>query len=452
MMTKACVVGLGKLGAPLLAVLAKGGLEVCGLDRNPDAVAMLAAGVAPVAEPGLQQLLCEHAARLRATSDWRDAIAGSEATWLLVPTPSGADGAFRNDHLLEAIEELGRVLKSRPGYHLVIVTSTVMPGSVGGPLRERLEAASGKRVGRDIGLCYNPAFIALGSVVEGLLRPDFVLIGESDPRAGAMLEGLWRRVVGATVPIARMNLVNAELTKLAVNTYVTTKISFANMLGEICDNLAGADVDVVTAALGRDSRIGGKYLRGATGYGGPCFPRDSLAFAAMASRLGSQADLASATHAINERQLDRLAAIVLDRTAAGERVAVLGLAYKPDTPVIEHSQGLLLAAALERAGRRVVVHDPLALDAARPALGPAVEFAASPAATVAAAAAVVVTIPCAEYRAFFAGWAGASPTRFVVDCWRLVDPALNSERLQVLQLGRNAGFAPGGSPIVSAAE
>jgi UDPglucose 6-dehydrogenase len=437
---KASVVGLGKLGAPLLGVLASKGIEVWGIDLIPEVVAKINNGIAPVGEPKLQELLTRHRARVHATSDWRVAVGNSEVTYLLVPTPSAADGSFTNDYVLTAIEAVGQVLKTKPGYHLVVVNSTVMPGSTGGQLKDRLEAVSRKRVGCDIGLCYNPEFIALGSVVDGLLRPDFVLIGESDPRAGAMLERICRIVVGESIPVARMNFVNAELTKIAVNGYVTMKISFANTLGEICDELPGADADVVTAALGQDSRIGRRYLRGATGYGGPCFPRDTIAFTAMAHRVGVETSLAAATHAINERQLERVTKIVAGRTGANDRIAVLGLAYKPDTGVVEHAQGLMLAEALEKIGRRVIVHDPLALDAARSVLGSSVAFAASTADAVGAAEAVVVMVPCAEYKAFFAGWSGGGPTRLVVDCWRLVDADLTSDRLQILQLGRNDTF------------
>ena len=323
--------------------------------------------------------------------------------------------------MLAAIEAVGQVIRTKPGYHLVVVNSTVMPGSTGGPLKDRLEAVSRKRVGCEIGLCYNPEFIALGNVVDGLLHPDFVLIGESDPQAGAMLERICRIVVGDMVPVARMNFVNAELTKIAVNAYVTMKISFANMLGEICDGLRGADAGIVTAALGQDSRIGRRYLQGATGYGGPCFPRDTIAFAAMARKVGVEASLATATHEINERQLQRVIGIVAERTGVNDSIAVLGLAYKPDTGVIEHAQGLMLAAALKKIGRRVTVHDPLALDAARGVLGAGVTFAASAGDAVGTADAVVIMTSCAEYKAFFAGWSGGGRTRLVVDCWRLLD-------------------------------
>ena len=441
-MTAISVVGLGKLGAPLLAVLASSGFDVCGIDLNAQTVEKIDAGVAPVDEPHLQEYLTAHKSRIRATTDWNSAIGGTDVTCILVPTPSGADGAFDNRFVLETVEEVGRVLKSKPGYHLVVINSTVMPGSVGGPIASRLVAASGKRVGRDIGLCYSPEFIALGSVIRDLLNPDFVLVGESDAKAGAMLECLWRQVIGDRVPIARMNFVNAELTKISVNTYVTTKISFANMISEICDKLDGADSDVVTAAIGRDTRIGRKYLRGATAYGGPCFPRDTVAFARMAQQIGVEANLAMATQAINGRQLDRLMAIIDEYADPKGPIAILGLAYKPDTPVMEHAQGLMLAAALANAGRRVIVHDPVALDAATSILGSGFEYAASAADAVAGAETVAVMIPSAEYKAFFSSWNAAAPTRLVIDCWRLL-PGSNTGDVKIIQLGNNPSYVHG---------
>ena len=290
-----------------------------------------------------------------------------------MPTPSGADGAFRNDYVLSVMDEIGRALAKKSGYHLVVVHSTTMPGSVGGPIRERLEHASGRKVGRDLGLCYNPEFIALGDVINGLLHPDFILIGESDKKAGDLLEGIYRKVVGPNANIARMNFVNAELTKISVNTYVTMKISFANMLGEICDRLQGADVSVVADAIGRDTRIGKKYLKPAIGYGGPCFPRDTIAFGRVAHLVGGKADLALATDVINRRQVQRLTETIRDLIPAGV-VAVLGLSYKPHTPVIEESQGIMLAKALADEGFEVVAHDPMALGPAQSVLGATVQL------------------------------------------------------------------------------
>ena len=257
------------MGSPIVAVLAAQGYEVVGLDANRVFVEKINSHIAPVEEPGLQELLTEHRARISATTDWAKAIGRTDMTTIIVPTPSGADGAFRNDYVLSVMDEVGRELARKSGYHLVVVNSTTMPGSVGGPIRQRLERASGRKVGPDLGLCYNPEFIALGDVISGLLHPDFILIGESDKKAGDLLESVYRKVVGSHANVARMNFVNAELTKISVNTYVTMKISFANMLGEICDHLEGADVSVVADAIGRDTRIGKKYLKPAVGYGGP---------------------------------------------------------------------------------------------------------------------------------------------------------------------------------------
>jgi UDPglucose 6-dehydrogenase len=343
------VIGLGKLGAPLAAVLASKGNQVLGIDVNPEAVRLVNEGAAPVEEPGLQDLMSASHDQLSATTEL-GAAADAKVTILLVPTPSDERGAFSNEHVLTAVEDVGRGLRGRDDYHLVVVASTVMPGSCDAEIRPALESASGRRVGETLGLCYSPEFIALGNVIRDMLEPDMVLIGESDARAGDILERLYAEVCENDPPFRRMSLVNAELTKIAVNTYVTMKISYANALADMCERLPGADVEAVTDALGLDTRIGSKYLRGAISYGGPCFPRDNKAFAAFARDLGAEPLLAEATDAVNVAQTDRLARVVQSRLKAGDAVGILGLAYKPDTGVIEESPGVALARLLGDAG------------------------------------------------------------------------------------------------------
>lgn len=304
---------------------------------------------------------------------------------------------------------------------MVNITSTVMPGSTGGEIRAALELASGRIVGQNLGLTYNPEFIALGSVVRDLLHPDMVLIGESDARAGDTLAAAYALTVPAGTPVQRMNWVCAELTKLAVNTFVTTKISYANMLGELCDRPPGADADAVTQALGRDSRIGPKYLKAALGYGGPCFPRDNVALAALARSLGATADIAEATDAINRRQADRVATLVARLAPGRTTIAVLGLGYKPDTAVCDESQGVMIAAALAAAGHTVLVADPLALDNAMAALGAAVTPMAC-AGAAAAAAIVVIATPGDHFASLPA--ASFAGDKTVIDCWRILPPGI----------------------------
>jgi UDPglucose 6-dehydrogenase len=428
------VIGLGKLGSPLAAVLASRGHVVVGVDLNPAAVQALTAGRAPVVEPGLQERLEMAQGRLRATTDFADAIAATDISFVIVPTPSGPDGAFSNRYVIDAVKRIGAALKTTSRYHVVNITSTVMPGSTGGEIRAALEAASGRKVGVDVGLTYNPEFIALGSVVRDLLQPDMVLIGESDPRAGDVLEGAYALTVPEGTPVQRMNWVCAELTKIAVNTYVTTKISYANMIAELCEQLPGADVDVVTRALGRDSRIGAKYLKGALGYGGPCFPRDNVALATLARSLGLRADVAEATDTVNRRQVDRVVRLVARLAPDPATVAVLGLSYKPDTPVVEESQGVMIARALAAAGHAVLIADPVALESASAVLGDTVTPMSTAEAAVAAATVIVVTNPDRS----FAALAPASFTgKAIVDCWRIL-PESVAELADVIHLGRGA--------------
>lgn len=436
------VVGLGKLGSPLAAVLASKGHNVVGVDLNPYFVDKINAGEAPVVEPQLQEMIDANRARLRATSDFGDAIPNTDISFIIVPTPSKPDGAFTNQYVLSAVESIGKALRGKDRYHVVNITSTVMPGSTGGEIRAALEAASGKKVGVDIGLTYNPEFIALGSVVRDLLYPDMLLIGESDPRAGDVLEAVYKKTVMSNPPVQRMNWICAEITKIAVNTYVTTKISYANMLAELCDKLPGADVDVVSAALGKDSRIGSKYIKGALGYGGPCFPRDNRAFSTLARSVGAAAHIAEATDAVNNRQIDRVADLVSGAARPGATVAVLGMSYKPDTPVVEQSQGVMIAKALAERGFKVVAYDPVALSNAMTELQGFALRAASAESAIDDADVVVLTTPSAQYKDIPAERFGRSgERRLVVDCWRLLNREAIGKYADVVTLGYGRGAA-----------
>lgn len=418
---KLSIIGLGKLGAPMAAVMAYKGHTVVGVDINPLYVKAIQEGRAPVNEPHLTEMIAANRGRLTATQSYEEAILATDVTFIIVPTPSGSDGRFSMEFVLQAAEQIGAALRKKQSWHLVVLSSTVMPGSVSGELLPALRKYSGKQCPKDFGLCYNPEFIALGSVVRDMLKPDMILIGESDARSGGILEELYTGVCESNPRIQRMNHVNAELTKLSVNTFVTTKISYANMLAEICETLPEADSDVVTAALGCDTRIGPKYLRGALGYGGPCFPRDNVAFSVLARDNGVPALLAEATDAINKRQVPRLAKLVLSHLPEGGTAGVLGLSYKADTEVIEESQGAAIAQALLAAGARVVVYDPAAMENAKRVLTGDVIFAASAAQCVQQADVLAITTPWAEFQELpLQAFQRTSGHITVLDCWRVL--------------------------------
>jgi UDPglucose 6-dehydrogenase len=323
----------------------------------------------------------------------------------------------------------------------VVITSTVMPGSTGGEIRAALEAHSGRHVGEHLGLCYNPEFIALGSVVRDMLAPDMILIGESDAKAGDVLQRIYDKSCDNKPLMRRMNFVNAELTKIAVNTYVTTKISYANMLADVCDRIPGADVDVVSQAVGSDSRIGTKYLRGAIGYGGPCFPRDNVAFSALARSLGARAELAEATDTLNQYQVERVIGAVQARYSGSGAIGVLGLAYKPDTSVVERSQGVDLVQRLVAEGHDVVAYDPKALGTAQTSISGAFRAAATAEACVREASLVVIMTPWPEFRAIPAEAFARSPRLTVIDCWRLLQQEELGASADIVYLGRGAALS-----------
>jgi len=355
------VVGLGKLGSPMAAVIANSGFNVIGLDLNEDVVTKINNQQAPVNEPRLQEFIESASTNISATTSYQEAISHTDVTFIIVPTPSQDDGLFTNDYVISTIKEIAAEIALKSTYHLIIVSSTVIPGSMDGVITSTLEEYSGRKIGSEhLGLCYNPEFIALGSVIENMLRPDITLIGESDKFAGDLLESIHLKISKNKPEIHRLNFINAEITKISINTYVTTKISYANMLAELCDKLPGADVSEVTNAVGGDSRIGRKYLTGAIGYAGPCFPRDNKAFAALGAKVDVNCDIAIATDAINNRQIDRMFNCLQQVLPAGKTIAVLGLSYKIDTAETDESQGLAICKRLAEANYKLNTYDPKA--------------------------------------------------------------------------------------------
>jgi UDPglucose 6-dehydrogenase len=430
------VIGLGKLGAPLAAAFAARGFRVIGADVDAEKVQAVNRGEEPVREPGLRELIHEGRDLLRATNSVEEAVRDSEATFIVVATPSEPSGGFSLRYVLPCLEAIGKTLRAKPGFHLVVLTSTVMPGSTGGAVREALERASGKTCGQHFGLCYSPEFIALGSVIRDFYFPDFMLIGESDERSGEALTEIYRRICKNTPFVARMNFINAEITKLAVNTYITTKISYANMIARLCEKLPEADANVVTNALGLDTRIGPRYLKGAVSYGGPCFPRDNRALAALAARCGAFADLAEATDKFNRAQVRWLAELVKSHRTANEAVGILGLTYKPDTDVVEEAFGLLLAQELSSGNVPVVVYDPAANVGRAISTCKMARGAGSAQECIASSGVVVLATPWKEFRDVpMEQWVAGGKPRVVIDCWRVLNHLDGVSGLRYVRLG-----------------
>jgi GDP-mannose 6-dehydrogenase len=353
---KLLVWGLGYVGTVTAACLAHSGHEVVGIEPNEAKVETLRSRHSPVREPGLDSLVADAVAdgRLQASSDASGLVRWADASLVCVATPSSAEGRTQLDSLIGVAGEIGRQLADDAGYHVVLIRSTVFPGTVGGVVRETLESSSGLSAGKDFGLAMNPEFLRETTAVNDYYAPPFTVIGALDNRSGAAAEGLYEDV---DAPIFRVALEQAELIKLACNAFHALKVGFANEIGRVCDAI-GMDSREVMDIVCADTKlnISPAYLRPGFAFGGSCLPKDLRALTVHAHRLGVELPILEAVLPSNRLQIDAARAKI--DSLGGRRVAVLGLSFKPHTDDVRESPTIELVRQLWQDGFDVVVHDP----------------------------------------------------------------------------------------------
>lgn len=352
------VIGLGKLGLPLAALLASVGHNVAAFDALEQSRNKLRAGQCLIQEPGLDELLEKSKDNLNIVDTVSAAVALSDVAFVIVPTPSLPSGHFSNAILLNVLEGIGESLRKSGKTYTIDIVSTVMPGSCEGELGAALERTSGQKIGSILGLCYNPEFIALGTVIRDMQYPDMQLLGASSDFHADRVEKILKSITLKESPVRRMNLREAEIVKISVNNFVAAKIAFANMLFQASEKLGGVNIDTVTEAIGLDSRIGGKYLKGGAPFGGPCFPRDTRALSALLNDLSIDGSIPGTIELANDSHTDYLAARIIAEAAANDIIGIAGVSYKPNTHVLDESPSLLLSSRLLDAGRSVICWDP----------------------------------------------------------------------------------------------
>lgn len=437
---KISVIGLGKLGLCTAACFAAKGHTVIGMDKNLSFIDELLHKRCPIDETGLEELLEEAWGNFQVTMDIKEAVLDSNLSLIIVPTPSETDGRFTNRYVEAVLKSIGPILKEKEAFHIVDVVSTVMPGSSDQYFKPLLEQLSGKVCGKDFGLVYNPEFIALGSVIKNFLNPDMVLIGTSDEYSGNVVKELYQTTCESSPYIAVMSLVNAEITKISLNCFVTMKISYVNELASICERVPGADIDEITKAIGADTRVGSKYLKGGLGFGGPCFPRDNIAFQAFAKEMGAEARIGSQVVSINNNVVERIYKLITRNVNSNNKIALLGMSYKPETHIIEESQSVILARKLIGAGYKVSIHDPKALNSVRAILNDRVEYEQNPYECIRDAMGIVILTNWLIYREL--DWIGIDklikPNTILLDSWRnLKKFKFNNIKYISLGLGSN---------------
>jgi UDPglucose 6-dehydrogenase len=368
---KVSVIGVGYVGLCTAVGFASKGYNVVCSDVDAAKVAKINQGIPPFHEPGLPEMLKQTIdnGHLKCLANQTlDAVLETDIAYIAVGTPSKPDGSIDLKYVETVSSDIGKALKQKSNYHVVVVKSTVVPGTAQNTVKPNLENESGKICGDDFGLCMNPEFLRQGSAFQDTFNADRVVVGSYDQKSGDTLEALYREFYDPKVPpIIRTSLATAELIKYASNAMLATKISFINTIANICEKIPGADVKTVAVAMGLDKRIGPLFLDAGLGYGGSCFPKDVKALIACSKAYGYTPELLESVENINHSQ--PLKAVEFCKKTLGnlegKKVAILGLAFKPDTDDMREARVIPIINQLLKEGTIVKAYDPVAINMAK---------------------------------------------------------------------------------------
>jgi UDPglucose 6-dehydrogenase len=355
------VIGSGYVGLVVGACLAETGNNVACVDVDERKIGNLRQNILPIYEPGLEEFVQRNQAaeRLSFTTDIAGAIDGAHVAFIAVGTPPDEDGSADLSYVLGVAEQIGRHMKRE----MVVVTKSTVPVGTAA----KVDKALSRHAAFPYHVCSNPEFLKEGAAIDDFMKPDRVVIGASSDHARSVMAELYSPFVRTGKPIIFMDVPSAEMTKYAANAMLATRISFMNEIANLCER-TGANIDMVRSGIGTDSRIGSAFLFPGPGYGGSCFPKDVKALVRTGEEFGSPLRILDAVEAVNERQKHRLyekLSSCLGGELGGARIAVWGLAFKPNTDDMREAPSLTLIDDLVEAGAVVSAHDPVAISEAR---------------------------------------------------------------------------------------
>ena len=390
------MIGSGYVGLVSGVCFADFGHKVTCVDKDEAKIAALRDGRIPIYEPGLEDLVANNVrdGRLAFTTELAESVAEADAVFIAVGTPSRrGDGHADLSYVFAAAREIAEALR---GFTVVVTKSTVPVGT--GDEVERIIRAT--RPDADVAVASNPEFLREGAAISDFKRPDRIVVGTEDDRARAVMTDVYRPLYLNASPLMFTERRTAELIKYAANAFLAMKITFINEIADLCEKV-GADVQQVARGIGSDNRIGSKFLHAGPGYGGSCFPKDTLALMKTAQDYDSPIRLIETTVAVNDQRKRAMARKViraLDGDVHGKIVAILGLTFKPNTDDMREAPSLSIIQALQDAGALIRAYDPEGMDQARPLL-PGVTFTANPYEAAEGASAVVIVTEWDQFRA-----------------------------------------------------
>lgn len=353
------IIGCGYVGTVTGACFAKLGNNVIIIDRDKEKIDKINQGISPIYEKDLDDILANNKDKIRADASYNFAIKNSDVTFICVGTPLKKNNNIDLSFIETATVAIGRFLKEKDAWHLVIVKSTILPGTSENFILPLLEKHSGKKAGNEFGLAVNPEFLREGIAVKDFLEPDRIVIGFYDDKSRDVLRELYKDF---SCPLVETSLSAAEMIKCASNCFLATKISFANEIGNICKKL-DVDTDDVFKGVGLDHRINPAFFRSGLGFGGSCFSKDVRALITKAREIGENTQILQSVIDVNEKQPVKMIELLEKyMSLEGKKIGVLGLAFKPDTDDIRESRAITVVDTLIKNGAKVVAYDPKAMD------------------------------------------------------------------------------------------
>ena len=448
-MHKISFIGMGYVGLCTAVCFANKGVKTIISTNDPQKIETINKGIPPFYEPQLETLLKKviKNKNLKAVVGRKEAILETDISFITVGTPSNPDGSVNLKFVEQTSKEIGKALKKKKDSHLVVVKSTVPPGTTERLVKTNLEKQSGKTCGKRLLLCFNPEFLREGKAIYDTLNPDYIVIGGYNKKSAEALETLYREFHEEenSPPIIKTNIPTAELIKYANNAFLATKISFINTMANICEKIPGIDIKKIAEAIGKDHRINPHFLDAGLGWGGSCFPKDVKALISFSKKIGYNPTLIEATWKANEDQIRFTVQKVKKelKTLKGKRIAILGLSFKPDTDDIREARSTKIINHLLKEGAKITAYDPMAIPNVKKVFKEKIKYAPSPTKCLKNADCAILVTEWEEFKKL-------KPEDFtqhmresiLIDGRRIYDPQGFSKELHYIAIGLGEPLKP----------
>ena len=418
---KIAVIGLGFVGLSLTSVLASKGNNVIGIDVDVEKCKKIRSGIAPFFEPDLEKMLRIGLKKKLTISDDFSLVKDCDIIFVAVGTPQKSNGAIELSMIKKAVTSIGRILAKSKKSPIVLIKSTVIPGTMQNVILPILEKRSGKKAGKEFGLISNPEFLQESSAIRNTKFPHVIVLGGYQTKFMKKAKSFFSKL-HPNVPIIITNHQTAEMIKYANNSFLATKISFINQLANLCQNVPGANIDDIAKTIGFDPRIGKSFLNAGPGYGGSCLPKDMKALINFAGGIGIKPTLLNAVEKTNQKQMEYIIQLIekILGKITSKRITILGTAFKPNTDDIRDSTAIELIKKLLKKKAHITVHDPKAIKNTKKVFGGKIDYAKSIADALSKSQCVIIMTHWKQYEKLNNNSIKHMDKKFIIDCRRIL--------------------------------